>query len=103
MLVGCSGPTLLGALTIGRGSAQSGGGGGGGHRSQIILPNRPKYTKTAKKRRLCAHFGLLIAGNAVFCSKVLNKIHMLTIRFSEEHMNFKTHYLSHCRVILKVS
>jgi hypothetical protein len=67
-------PELLGALTIGRGSAQSGGGGGGGHRSQIILPSHPKYTKTAKKRRLCARFGLLFAENAVFRSKVLKKI-----------------------------
>jgi hypothetical protein len=51
-------PELLGALTIGGGSAQSGGGGGGGHRSQISLPSRPKYMKTAKKWQFHAHFGL---------------------------------------------
>jgi hypothetical protein len=43
-------PELLGAPTIGGGSARSRGGGGGGHRSQISLLSRRKYTKIAKKR-----------------------------------------------------
>jgi hypothetical protein len=42
-------PELLGAPTIGGGSAQSGSGGGEGHRSQIRLPSHPKYMKMAKK------------------------------------------------------
>ncbi len=41
-------PELIGAPTIGGGSARFGGSGGGGHRSQISLPSRPKYTKMAK-------------------------------------------------------
>ncbi len=51
-------PELLGVPTIGGGSARSGGGGGGGHKSQISLPSRPKYTKTAKNGRFRARFGL---------------------------------------------
>jgi hypothetical protein len=35
-------PELLGAPTIGRGSARSRGGGGGDHRSHISLQSRPK-------------------------------------------------------------
>ncbi len=66
---------LLGAPTMGGGSAQSGGGGGGGHRSQISPPSRLKYTKMAKNGWFRAHFGLSIAENAVFHSKVLNKIY----------------------------
>jgi hypothetical protein len=44
-------PELLGAPTIGGGSTRSRGGGGGGHRSQISLPSRPKYTKTANRQK----------------------------------------------------
>jgi hypothetical protein len=51
-------PELLGAPTIGEGSARSGGGGKGGLRSQISLPSRLKYTKTAKNWAFPAHFGL---------------------------------------------
>jgi hypothetical protein len=51
-------PELLGAPTIGGGSARSRGGGGGDHRSQISLQSRPKYTKTAKNGRFRARFGL---------------------------------------------
>jgi hypothetical protein len=51
-------PELLGAPTMGEGSARAGGGGRGGLRSQISLPSRPNYTKTAKKRRFRACFGL---------------------------------------------
>jgi hypothetical protein len=52
---------LLGALTIGRGSARTGGGGGGSQRSQI--------------RPFPALLGLEIAKNAIFHTKVLNKIY----------------------------
>ncbi len=61
-------PKLLGAPTIGGGSARSGDGGGGGHRSQISLPSRPKYTKKAKHRQFRARFGLRIAFLAIFKS-----------------------------------
>ncbi len=50
-------PELLGGLTFGGGSARSGGGGGEGHRSQISLPSRLKYTKTAKNGQFRTHFG----------------------------------------------
>ncbi len=43
-------PELLGAPTVGGGSAQPGGGGGEDHRSQICLPSLPECTKTAQKR-----------------------------------------------------
>jgi hypothetical protein len=47
---------LLGALTIGGGSAWPGGGGGGSQKSQISLPSRSKCTKTAPKRLVsCTH------------------------------------------------
>jgi hypothetical protein len=51
-------PELLGAWTIGGGSARSGGGGEGGHRSQISLPSFPKYKETAKNGWFLAHFCL---------------------------------------------
>ncbi len=41
------------------GSAQSRGGSGGGHRSQISLPSRPKYMKTAKKQAVSRTFRLI--------------------------------------------
>jgi hypothetical protein len=53
--------------------------------------------KTAKKRVVLRMFWLINRQNAVFCSKVLNKIYSRD--FFEEYMNFETHYLSHCRVI----
>jgi hypothetical protein len=40
---------LLGAPTIGKGSARPEGGGGGSQRSQISLPSRLECTKTAPK------------------------------------------------------
>ncbi len=40
---------LLGALTIGGGSARPGGGGGSSQRSQISLGSCPAYTKTVQK------------------------------------------------------
>jgi hypothetical protein len=41
---------LLGAPTIGRGSAQPRGGGGGSQKSQIRLQSCPEYTKAVQKR-----------------------------------------------------
>jgi hypothetical protein len=41
---------LLGAPTIGGGSARPRGGGGGSQKSQISLQSCPEYTKTAQKR-----------------------------------------------------
>ncbi len=43
---------LLCVPTTGGGSAWPGGGGGESHRSQISLPSRPKYMKTAKNGRV---------------------------------------------------
>jgi hypothetical protein len=40
---------LLGAMTVGRESAQPGGGGGESQRSQIGLPSCPECIKTAPK------------------------------------------------------
>jgi hypothetical protein len=52
---------LLGALTIGEGSARPGGDGGGSQRSQIRLPGYPvlEYAKTAPKRPV-SHTYLLL-------------------------------------------
>jgi hypothetical protein len=55
----CMAPELLGAPTIGGGSARSGGRGRGGLRSQISLPSHPKYTKTVKKRAVSLTFLLI--------------------------------------------
>jgi hypothetical protein len=74
------------------------GGGGGGHRSQISLPSRPKYTKTAKKWAVSLH---VLANKSpktpFFAQKYLTRYTHET--FFEEYMNFETHYLSPCRVI----
>jgi hypothetical protein len=91
-------PELLCVPTIGGGSAQSGDGDGGGHRSQISLPSWPKYTKTAKKTGGFAHVLAYKSPKTPFCTqKYLTRYTHET--FFEEYMNFKTHYLSHCRVI----
>ncbi len=46
---------LLGAPTIGGGSAQPWGGGGGNQRSQISLPIHLECMKTAPKRQVTPH------------------------------------------------
>ncbi len=48
---------LLGAPTMGGGSARPEDGGGESNRSQISLPSRLKYMKTEKKGRFHALFG----------------------------------------------
>ncbi len=90
-------PELLGVPTVGGGSARSGGGGGEGHRSQISLPscrNIQKWWKTDG-------FACVLANNLLktpfFAPKYLTRYTHKT--FFEEDMNFKTHYLGHCRVI----
>jgi hypothetical protein len=52
-------PELLGAPTTGGGSAWPGGDGGESHRSQISLPSRTKYMKTAKKQAVSHTFWLI--------------------------------------------
>jgi hypothetical protein len=92
-------PELLGALTIGGGSARPWGDDGGSPRSQISLLSCPKCTKTAKNGLFHTLFGLEVAKNAVFHSKVLNKIYSRD--FFKEYINFQIfHYLSHCGVNL---
>jgi hypothetical protein len=59
-------PELLGAPTIGGGSARFKGGGRGGYSSQISLQSRLKYAKTAKKRAVSRTFCLIICEKAVF-------------------------------------
>jgi hypothetical protein len=68
-------PELLGAPSMGGGSARPRGGGGESYRSQISLQSRPKYTKTAKNGRFHELFSLKIAEKAIFALKYLqNKI-----------------------------
>jgi hypothetical protein len=94
---------LLDAPIIGGGSAQAeggGGGGGGSQRSKKCPP--PRAARTVRKWQLNgwfpALFGLEIAKNSVFRSKVLNKIYPKT--FIEEYINFTIFcYLRHCGVI----
>jgi hypothetical protein len=66
---------LLGALTIGGGSARPGGGSGGSHRSQISLPSHPECMKTAQKRLFSPTYWFKNAVNTVFYLKVLNKMY----------------------------
>jgi hypothetical protein len=57
---------LLGAPTIGGGSAHPGGGGGGRLRSQINLPSRLVCTKMLPKRPVSLIIDLKITKNAIF-------------------------------------
>jgi hypothetical protein len=90
-------PELLGAPTIGGGSARPGGGGGGCHKSQISLPSCPKYPKTAM-----GGFTHCLAYKSpktpFFAQKYFTRYTQET--FFEENINFKIfHNLSHCGVI----
>jgi hypothetical protein len=91
-------PELLGALTIGGGSAWSRGGGGGGHRSQISLQSRLKYTKMAKKWVVFAHvLAYKLPKMPFFAQKYITRYtHKM---FFEKYVNFQNHYFSHCGVI----
>jgi hypothetical protein len=81
-------PELLGAPTIGRGSAQSRGGGGGGCRSQISLQSRPKNTKTAKKRAVSQHVLAYKLPKMLFFTQKYFKRYTHKM-FFEEYINFK--------------
>ncbi len=86
-------PELLGAPTIGGGSAQPGVGGGGSPRSQISLPCHPKYTKTAKKRAVSHTFWLKNPPKCRFSFKSTLKDMYIPDTFFEEYINFKIfHY-----------
>ncbi len=74
---------LLGAPTIGRGSARPRGDGGGSQRSQINLPSHPECTKKAGFQNT---FCPKNHQNAVFYLKVLTKYTSET--FFEECINF---------------
>jgi hypothetical protein len=64
---------LLGALTIGGGSARAGDGGGGSQRSQI----RPQDAlECMKNKQFPTLIDLKIAKNAIFYLKVINKIYL---------------------------
>jgi hypothetical protein len=65
---------LLGAPTIGGGSAWAGGGGGGSKRRQISPQSAEIYRNSAENRQFSTLFGLKIAKNAIFRSKVFNKM-----------------------------
>jgi hypothetical protein len=89
-------PKLLGAPTIGGGSARSRGGGGGGHRSQISLPSRPKYTKKAKKTGGFEHvLAYKLPKTPFFAHKYFTRYTHET--FFGDYMNFETKNLSRCR------
>jgi phage pi2 protein 07 len=78
-------PELLGAQTIGRGSARPGGG-GWGNRSQISLLSRPKYKKTAKKGGFVHFLAEKSPKTPFFAQKYLTRYtHEM---FFEEYINF---------------
>ncbi len=92
-------PELLGAPTIGGGSARLGGGGGEIHRSHIYLHSCTKWPKTAKKREVSRTFWPINRRKRRFSAlKYLTRYTHET--FFEEYINFKIFsYLSHCGVI----
>jgi hypothetical protein len=80
-------PKLLGALTIGGGSARSRGWWWRELKEANKPPSWPKYTKTGLKTGGFLHF---CPKNAVFHLQVLNKIYVCTPKmFFREHVNFK--------------
>jgi hypothetical protein len=92
-------PELLGAPTMGGGSARPGGGGGESYKSQISLPSHLKYAKTAKTQEVLHTFWLKNPRKRrFFALKYLTRYNPK--KFFEEYINFKNfHYLSHCGVI----
>ncbi len=91
-------PELLGAPTIGGGVPGPGGGGRGGLRSQISLPSRPKYTKTAKKPGGFAHvLAYKSTKTPFFAQKYLTRYTHET--FFDKYVNFQNHFLIRCGVI----
>jgi hypothetical protein len=63
---------LLGAPTIGGGSAWAGGD-GGGVKGVKYAPKLPRMYENGKNRVVSRIFGLKITENAIFNSKVVNK------------------------------
>ncbi len=88
-------PELLGASTIGGGSARPWGGGGEFHRSHIYLHRRTKQPKTSG-------FAHVLAYNSrktpFFALRYLIRYTHET--FFEELTNFEGYYLRRCRDIL---
>jgi hypothetical protein len=89
---------LLGALTIGGGSAQAGDGGGGTQRSQIY----PHAARNVRKQRKTGCFAHFLAHKSLktsfFAQKYLTRY--IPAKFFEEYIIFKIlHYLRHCGVI----
>jgi hypothetical protein len=75
---------LLGAPTIGRGSARAGGCGGGSQRSQIC----PPATRNIRKRDVFPHFLAHKSPNTPFLAqKYLTRYTPKT--FFEDYINFK--------------
>jgi hypothetical protein len=91
-------PELLGAPTIGGGSARSRGGGGKGSLKSKKTSKPPEMYKNSKKRAVLTH---ILAEKSpktpFFAQKYLTRYtHEM---FFEEYINFKiVHYLSHCGV-----
>ncbi len=92
-------PELLGAPTIGRGSARPGGGGGEIHRSHTYIPSQ--LYEIAKNGEKTGGFVHVLAYKSpktlFFALKYLTRYtHEM---FFEEYTNFEAHYLSRCRDI----
>ncbi len=92
-------PELLGAPTIGGGSARPGGGGGEIHRSHTYMPSQPyEIAKNGKKTGSFAHvLAYKSPKTPFFAQKYLTRYTRET--FFEKYVNFQNHYLSHCGVI----
>jgi hypothetical protein len=74
-----------------------GGGGRGGIRSQISLPSRPKYIKTAKKGSFAHIVAYKSPKTPFFAQKYLTRYTHET--FFEKYVNFQNRYISRCGVI----
>jgi hypothetical protein len=88
-------PELLGAQTIGGGSARPWGGGGEFHRSHIYIHSSYEIAKNGKKTSGFAHvLAYNLPKTPFFALKYLTRYtHEI---FFEEHTNFEGHYLSRC-------
>jgi hypothetical protein len=90
-------PELLGAPTIGGGSARPGGGGGEIHRSQYTFTAE----RNSQKRQKTGGFAHVLAYKSLktlfFALKYLTRYTHKT--FFEEYTNFEANYLCRCRDI----
>ncbi len=87
-------PELLGALTIGGGSARPWGGGGEVIYTFIAVRNSQKRRKTGGFAHILAYKSPKMP---FFALKYLTRYTHETL--FEEYTNFEGHYLSHCREI----